>query len=464
MRRGSSTTGVVQQCRRRGAGCAQVFISESPRLGSTVVLRRGRRAVRDAWTTSRLGPLAAAPYVLNIASPNCGFLARSRTLARRTARACDLLGVDLLVVHAGAGGTGEPARSRRRAARSLLETVGAAEEVRVLVELMARTLRPVASTIAEARLCSRIPTTIASGCVSTSATCSRRATDSTRTKVARRCSTNWRRTSSTGRVCLVHANDSAFPRGERRDRHAPIGEGAIGAEDGACTAGTTGGGRLDVRAGDPGDAASHAAQIALLRSLAPPDVARVRPFRIRAPPSVLGSCRAPPRTARRARGGAFLPESAFVAVAEPESREPFALFHAYRFGYRPERPAVLGVEVLAVVAPCEQHVVVAHRIERQVRRVAGQALRDHPLGASGAAARVRGSCGTTGTFPGVVERGPARDAMHVGVDRDARQCSKLLVAERNGCSTRPGPRGPSGRRRTSGSVRSAAPARSSRRR
>jgi deoxyribonuclease IV len=31
-----------------------------------------------------------------------------------------------------------------------------------------------------------------------------------------------------GRVRLVHANDSAYPCGSRRDRHAPIGTGLIG--------------------------------------------------------------------------------------------------------------------------------------------------------------------------------------------------------------------------------------------
>ena len=77
VRRGSeATTGVVQQCRRRGAGCAQVFVS-NPRLGSTVVLRRGRRAVPrrldDERARSAGGPRAVRA---EHASPNRGFLAR----------------------------------------------------------------------------------------------------------------------------------------------------------------------------------------------------------------------------------------------------------------------------------------------------------------------------------------------------------------------------------------------------
>ena len=155
------------------------------------------------------------------------------------------------MVHAGAGGTGEPARSRRRAARSLLETVGAAERVRVLVELMAGTRGAVASTIAEAAalledtdddrlgLCLDICHLFAAGY----GLDTHEGVAALFDELAAH--------ELTGRVCLVHANDSAFPKGERRDRHAPIGEGGDRGGGMACTAGTTGGGRLDVRAGDP---------------------------------------------------------------------------------------------------------------------------------------------------------------------------------------------------------------------
>lgn len=279
VRRGSeATTGVVQQCRRRGADCAQVFVSNPRAWAPPSFSDEAAARFRDAWTTSGLGPLAAhAPYVVNIASPNRGFLARSRTLARRTARACDLLGVDLLVVHAGAGGTGEPARSRRRAVRSLLETVGAAEGVRVLVELMAGTRGAVASTIAEAAallegtdddrlgLCLDICHLFAAGY----------GLDTPKGVAA--LFDELAAHELTGRVCLVHANDSAFSKGERRDRHAPIGEGAIGAEGWRALLARPEAADWTFVLETPGDAASHAAQIALLRSLAPPDVARGAP-------------------------------------------------------------------------------------------------------------------------------------------------------------------------------------------
>ncbi len=71
------------------------------------------------------------------------------------------------------------------------------------------------------------------------------------------------------RVALVHANDSEFPRGERRDRHAPIGEGLIGIEGWRAMLARPEATGWPFVLETPGDAASHAAQIALLRELAP---------------------------------------------------------------------------------------------------------------------------------------------------------------------------------------------------
>lgn len=276
VRRGSEAiTGVVQQCRRLGADCAQVFVSNprawAPPSFSDEVAGR----FRDAWTTSGLGPLAAhAPYVVNIASPNRGFLTRSRTLARRTARACDLLGVDLLVVHAGGGGPGDPDRSRHRAAHTLRETVEAAERVRVLVELMAGTRGAVASTIAEAAALLEDADDDRLGlCLDTCHLFAAGYGLDTDEGVAVLFD-ELARYGLTGRVFLVHANDSAFLRGERRDRHAPIGEGAIGAEGWRALLARPEAADWTFVLETPGDAASHAAQIALLRGLAPPDVAR----------------------------------------------------------------------------------------------------------------------------------------------------------------------------------------------
>jgi len=271
VRRGShATTGVVEECRRRGADCAQIFVSNPRAWAPPSFSDETAARFRQAWAAEGLGPLAAhAPYVVNIASPNRGFLARSRTLARRTAQSCDRLGVDLLVVHAGAGGRGESAGARRRAARTLRETVAAADRVRVLVELMAGTRGAVASTIAEAAaLLEEADDDRLDICLDT---CHLFATGY-RLETTDGVATLFEELRAHGlieRVGLVHANDSAFPRGERRDRHAPIGEGAIGPEGWRALLARPEAAGWAFVLETPDDVASHAAQIALLRSLAP---------------------------------------------------------------------------------------------------------------------------------------------------------------------------------------------------
>ena len=67
----------------------------------------------------------------------------------------------------------------------------------------------------------------------------------------------------TGRIDLVHLNDSRDEAGSTRDRHAPLGEGTIPVELLLEVARTAG---CPVVLETPGDPASHAAEIALLRS------------------------------------------------------------------------------------------------------------------------------------------------------------------------------------------------------
>lgn len=274
VRRGSlGTTDVVAECERRGADSAQIFVSNPrawapPRFDDETADR-----FRDAWRSSGLRPLAAhAPYLVNIASPNAEFLRKSRSLIRHTAEVCDRLGVDMLVVHAGAGGDDPPRTARRRAASSLREAAAHTARVTVLVELLAGTRGAVASTIAEADallgeaddprlgVCLDVCHLFAAGYALDEA-------DGVAVLFE-----ELRDLDVIDRVALVHANDSAFPRGERRDRHAPIGEGHIGAEGWQALLARPEAAQWPFVLETPGDADSHATQIAMLRSLAPPRV------------------------------------------------------------------------------------------------------------------------------------------------------------------------------------------------
>ncbi|MGE5227861.1 MAG: deoxyribonuclease IV [Planctomycetaceae bacterium] len=228
-RRGIGLRGVVHECVARGADCAQVFLS-NPRAWAPPLLRdEDAAAYRETWRASGLGPLAAhAPYPVNVASHDATIRARSRRLLEATARAAGAVGADLVVVHSGSRGPASAALGRRRAAEVLREVVGAAPPgVTVAVELMAGTSGAVASTVEEAvallavagedrlALCLDTCHLFATGYALDTA-------EGVEALVER-----VRDAGLLARLALVHANDSAFGRGEHRDRHADVGEGTL---------------------------------------------------------------------------------------------------------------------------------------------------------------------------------------------------------------------------------------------
>jgi deoxyribonuclease IV len=276
-RRGAGVQGAVEECRIRGAECAQVFLSNPRAWAPPASAPDEAGAFREAWSASGLGPLAAhAPYVVNVASTNPGFLRRSRELAVATVREAERVGVDLVVVHSGTGGADEPEAARRRAAASFREVVGAAARTRVAVELMAGTSGAVASTIDEARtLLDAVGDERLGLCLDT---CHLFATGYALDdqEGVEGLVDELQRTGLLERVALVHANDSAYGRGEHRDRHAYLDEGRIGA----------GGWRPLVRSPlaavawvteTAGDADRQRADLAMLRALASPDAGSARP-------------------------------------------------------------------------------------------------------------------------------------------------------------------------------------------
>ncbi len=117
----------IAAARERGAQAAQVFVSNPRAWAGPRHSEQAAEGFRNAWRDSGLGPLVAhAPYVVNIASANPEFLLRSRELGARSVEACELLGIEGFVVHAGSGGvSAEPAVALRRAAESLRHIVEA---------------------------------------------------------------------------------------------------------------------------------------------------------------------------------------------------------------------------------------------------------------------------------------------------------------------------------------------------
>jgi deoxyribonuclease IV len=269
-RGGEGIAGAIEECRVRGADAAQIFVSNPRGWSGPRVSDADGMAFREAWSASGLGPLAVhAPYLVNIASPNLEVLTKSRVLARETVRACEALGVDMLVLHAGAGGSAERETALTRAAETLRIVTDEADRVRVLVELMAGTSGAVASTFSEAeRLVGATGVDRLGLCLDTCHLFAAGYGIDTAEGLVEL----FEEISARGlmnRVALIHANDSMYERGAHRDRHENIGDGFIGIEGWRALLAQPELADLTLILETPGDAQRHARDIATLRALLP---------------------------------------------------------------------------------------------------------------------------------------------------------------------------------------------------
>ena len=271
VRRGSGAlSGVVAACHERGAQAAQIFISNPRGWAPPRVGEDDASGFRKEWAESGLGPLVAhAPYLVNIASPNPGFLQKSRVLTRATVRACDDLGVDMLVLHAGAGGASDRPAAVTRAAETIRIATAEAARVRVLVELMAGTAGAVASTLPEAAILVEATGAETLGLCLDTCHLFAAGYGLDEPEGVAELFEGLRDEGLEGRVALIHANDSMYERGARRDRHANIGEGHIGLEGWRAILERPELADLTLILETPGEAERHARDIQLLRELAP---------------------------------------------------------------------------------------------------------------------------------------------------------------------------------------------------
>ena len=267
-RRQAGITGALEEAGRRGADCLQIFVSNprawaGPRYSESEV-----EEFRTALEASGLRPCVAhLSYVGNVASWDPTTLRRTRELLVETVHACDALGVDLLVVHTGAGGPQERGAALRAAAESYRLAVQGAEGVRVLAELMAGTSGAVASLPHEAeQLLAAVADDRLGLCLDTAHLFAAGVPLDDPSGVAA-LSNELRERGLASRLALVHANDSVFERGARRDRHADIGDGLIGSDGWWALVNDPLIGSVPWMLETPGDADRQRADIALLRSL-----------------------------------------------------------------------------------------------------------------------------------------------------------------------------------------------------
>ena len=271
-RRQTGIEGALEEAALRAADCLQIFVSNPRAWAPPRYDEPQTERFREALEASGLRPCVAhLSYIGNVASWDPTTLERTRELIVETVHACDALGVDLLVVHAGAAGPQDRAVAIRCAAESFRLAVGEAERTRVLVELMAGTGGAVASVPSDAEeLCAAVDDDRLGICLDTAhlfaAGVPLDAADG-----VQRLTEELRGRALASRVALVHANDSVFERGARRDRHADIGDGLIGEEGWRALANDPLIGSVPWILETPGDADRQRTDIDRLRRLAAPD-------------------------------------------------------------------------------------------------------------------------------------------------------------------------------------------------
>lgn len=267
-RRQTGIAGAIEEARLRDADCFQIFVSNprawaGPRYGEAEIER-----FRAEVSSSGLRPCVAhLSYIGNVAAWNPVVLRRTRELLVETVRACDLLGVDLLVVHTGAGGPQSRDTALQASAESYRMAVEEAERVRVVAELMAGTAGAVASLPVEAE---ELFTAVADdrlGLVLDTAHLFAAGVPIDEPVGVSALSEELRARGLAPRLALVHANDSVFERGARRDRHTDIGDGLIGPEGWRAMVTDPLIGSVPWMLETPGDVDRQRADIAHLRSL-----------------------------------------------------------------------------------------------------------------------------------------------------------------------------------------------------
>ncbi|MDX1501139.1 MAG: deoxyribonuclease IV [Thermoanaerobaculia bacterium] len=217
--------------RARAAGCetAQIFVKSPNRWRGPEIADTAAAAFRDG-RGDLPGPVVAhAAYLVNLAATDRTVLRRSRRALADELRRCDLLGVDALVVHPGAHLGAGPERGVARVARSVRRVLDEhPPDCRLLLEntagqgtVLGRHLEELTAMLGAIRrprvgVCIDTCHAFAAGYPVHTRRGYDRFWDEVDEKIG------------LAAVGCLHLNDSRFPLGSRRDRHANLGDGEIG--------------------------------------------------------------------------------------------------------------------------------------------------------------------------------------------------------------------------------------------
>jgi len=202
----------LQEAAAIGAEVVQVFLS-NPQSWR----KPPPRPDADELRASPLPIYVHAPYLINVASPNNRVRIPSRSILADTLEAAAAVGAAGVVVHGGHVGDDEEAGIGVERWRKALEAVE--RPVPILLENTAGGGNAVLREIARlGRLWEEIGHLGVGVCLDT---CHAWAAGEDLATLAERVR------SLTGRIDLVHCNDSRDPAGSRRDRHTSLGRGEI---------------------------------------------------------------------------------------------------------------------------------------------------------------------------------------------------------------------------------------------
>lgn len=214
-----------------GCEALQVFVKNANRWQAKPLTESTVQAFQDAHSAEQLPVVAHGSYLINLCSDNSETCDKSKLALSDELSRCDALGIEALVIHPGAHmGQGEAA-GLRLIARSLDEVFASLPELscRLLLENTAGQGTTLGSTFAElACIISSLDDASNVGvCIDS---CHAFAagyplhTEDGYQKLLE----DLEQSVTLARIDCWHLNDSKFPVGKNKDRHANIGSGEIG--------------------------------------------------------------------------------------------------------------------------------------------------------------------------------------------------------------------------------------------
>lgn len=216
-----------------GSVVFQLFTKQPNRWAEPRISPETGAAFREARTAHGIACAASHDsYLINLASPNPDLWKRSLASFRGELERCEALGLELLVTHPGNATDGDEEAGIARNARGIAEALEAVPgTTRVLLEITAGSGTSVGGSFEKlAAILGAIPEPGRSRVGVCFDTCHALAAGYDLVGDYDGVWDAFERVIGISRLGLFHLNDSQHPLGSRKDRHAGIGEGALGLE------------------------------------------------------------------------------------------------------------------------------------------------------------------------------------------------------------------------------------------